>query len=59
MKYVVEMQNPKTGVVEVYNTEAESLDQLEHGLEFFCEAGYEVLGYSEQQTGKGEQEVIS
>ena len=55
MKYVIEMKNPKTGIVEAYNTEAESLDQLERSLEVFREGGYEVLGYQEI-IGEGHSE---
>ena len=55
MEYMVEMQNPETGIVETYNAEIENPDLLEGWLQGFRELGFKILSCREI-IGKGHSE---
>lgn len=44
MTYIVRMRNPKSGKIETYETQAESREDLQKGLDFWeQEAGYLII----------------
>lgn len=55
MEYMVEMQNPETGIIETYTAEVENPDLLEYWLQGFRELGFKILSCREI-IGKGHSE---